>query len=76
MSCPSSVEELLGLVRKSGMVDEKKLNTYLGQRELGRGLPQDPRDAADAMVDDGLITNFQAEQYLLGKEDDRMHTDR
>ncbi|MFO0936457.1 MAG: serine/threonine-protein kinase [Gemmataceae bacterium] len=67
MSCPSSLEELLALVRKSGMVDEQKLNAYLNQREMGRGLPADPRDAADSLVNDGLITNFQAEQYLLGK---------
>ncbi len=67
MSIPSSVEEMLQLIRKSGMIDDQKLNTYLQRREIGRGLPDDVRDAADAMVADGLITNFQAEQFLLGK---------
>jgi eukaryotic-like serine/threonine-protein kinase len=67
MSAPSSVEELLQLIRKSGMVEDGKLNTYLNRRQLGRGLPADPREASDAMVADGLITNFQAEQFLLGK---------
>ena len=67
MSVPSSVEELLQLVRKSGMIEDEKLNSYLARRQAGRGLPGDPRDAADAMVADGLITNFQAEQFLLGK---------
>ena len=65
MSVPSSVEELLQLIRKSGMVDEGKLTEYL--RGTGRALPGDPRDAADAMVLGGLLTAFQAEQFLLGK---------
>lgn len=67
MSVPSSVEELIQLIRKSGMVDEQALTNYLHQRQSGRGLPADPREAADAMVADGLLTNFQREQFLLGK---------
>ncbi len=67
MSVPSSVEELLQLIRKSGMIDDQKLTTYLQRRQMGRGLPPDPRETADSMIRDGLITNFQAEQFLLGK---------
>ena len=67
MSVPSSVEEVLQLIRKSGMIEDSKLTTYLQRRQMGRGLPEDPRDAANSMVEDGLITDFQAEQYLLGK---------
>src|SRR3954469_23093505 len=67
MSVPSSVEELVQLVRKSGMVDEQKLAAYLQRREFTRGLPTDPREFADDMVRDGVLTNFQAEQFLLGK---------
>ena len=67
MSVPSSVEELLGLVRKSGMVEDQKLTSYLQLRQSGRSLPSDPADAASEMVRDGLITEFQKEQFLLGK---------
>lgn len=67
MSVPSSVEELLQLIRKSGMIDENKLTGYLQRRQAGQGWPADPREASDAMVRDGLLTNFQAEQFLLGK---------
>jgi serine/threonine protein kinase len=63
MSVPISADDLLDLVRKSGMVDEGKLAAY-GQRP---GRPADARPAADDMVRAGLITHFQAEQYLLGK---------
>ena len=67
MSVPSSVEELLQLIRKSGMVDEQKLSTYLQRRQLTRGLPGDPREFADELVQDGILTYFQSEQFLLGK---------
>ncbi|MCU0703868.1 MAG: protein kinase [Fimbriiglobus sp.] len=67
MSVPTSVEELIQLIRKSGMVDEAALNSYLHRRNSGRGLASDPRLAAEAMVLDGLLTDFQAEQFLLGK---------
>lgn len=67
MSVPTSVDELVDLVRKSGMVDDGKLTAYLHRRQTGGGLPSDPREAAEAMVIDGVLTEFQAEQFLLGK---------
>ncbi|MFO0795949.1 MAG: serine/threonine-protein kinase [Gemmataceae bacterium] len=67
MSVPNSVEELVQLIRKSGMVDEGRLSNYLDRREFARGLPADPREFAEDMVRDGVLTNFQAEQFLLGK---------
>jgi eukaryotic-like serine/threonine-protein kinase len=67
MSMPSSVDELIQLISKSGMVEENKLSNYVHKRQAGRGLPSDPREAGDAMIADGLITSFQAEQFLLGK---------
>jgi serine/threonine protein kinase len=67
MSMPSSVEEIIQLIRKSGMIDEQKLSSYLQRREFTRGLPTDAREFADEMVSDGIITYFQAEQFLLGK---------
>jgi serine/threonine protein kinase len=67
MSVPTSVDELVQLIRKSGMVDDAKLNDFIQKRQVGRGLPGDPREASEAMVEDGVLTNFQAEQFLLGK---------
>ena len=43
MSAPNSVEELLQLIRKSGMIDDAKLTAYLHRRQLVRPLPADPR---------------------------------
>lgn len=49
------------------MVEEHKLSAYLQRRQVGRGLPEDPRELADELVQDGVVTYFQAEQFLLGK---------
>lgn len=67
MSAPNSVEELLGLIRKSGIVDEHLLNTYLERPKFATGLPAEVQDFLDMMIRDGILTNFQAEQFLLGK---------
>lgn len=67
MSVPNSVEELVQLIRKSGMIDEEKLSSYLQRRQFTRGLPLDVRDFAEQMIGDGILTQFQAEQFLLGK---------
>jgi hypothetical protein len=68
MSAPNSAEELIQLIRTSGMVDEPKLAAYLRRREFDRGgLPDDPRVLTDELIRDGVLTNFQGEQFLLGK---------
>jgi serine/threonine protein kinase len=67
MSVPTSVEELVQLIRKSGMIDEQKLSGYMRRRQLSRGVPDDVREFADEMIRDGVMTYFQAEQFLLGK---------
>jgi len=67
MSAPNSVEELLGLIRKSGVVDEHQLNTYLDRPKFATGVTADVQEFLDMMIRDGVLTNFQAEQYLLGK---------
>lgn len=66
MSAPASVEDLLQLVRKSGMVDDARLNTYL-QNRAGTYDPANSHAFADSMVKDGVITEFQKEQFMLGK---------
>jgi eukaryotic-like serine/threonine-protein kinase len=67
MSVPTSVEELLQLIRKSGMIEENKLSGYMQRRQFTRGLPADVREFTDEMIRDGVMTSFQAEQFLLGK---------
>jgi serine/threonine protein kinase len=66
MAAPSKVDEFLDLVRKSGVVDEKRLDAYL-EKVRAAGLPQDLGKFAGILVRDGILTHFQAEQFLQGK---------
>jgi eukaryotic-like serine/threonine-protein kinase len=67
MPSPATVDDLLKLIRKSGMIDEPRLAAYLERSRLNGPLTQDVRKLAGAMVKDGLLTYFQAEQFMLGK---------
>src|SRR5919197_486021 len=64
MPAPVNTDEFLDLLRKSGVLEEKRLDAY---REKVRALPAKPAEAAGYFVRDGLLTDFQAEQLLAGK---------
>jgi serine/threonine protein kinase len=67
MSAPATAEEFLELLSKSGVLAPENLQAYVLERRLTSSLPEKPRELADALVYDGLVTRFQAEQLLLGK---------
>jgi serine/threonine protein kinase len=67
MPAPVNNDELLDLVRKSGVQEEKKLDSYVEKLRAGGTFPTEPPKLAGYLVRDGLLTNFQAEQLLLGK---------
>ncbi|MFN4260996.1 MAG: protein kinase domain-containing protein [Gemmataceae bacterium] len=67
MAVPSTTQELLELIRKSGVVDDKRLNPYVEQLRAANALPDEPGKCAGYLVRDGFLTHFQAEQFLLGK---------
>jgi serine/threonine protein kinase len=67
MASPASTAEFLDLVRKSGVLDEKRLDAHLDRLRTGGGLPNEPGKIAGFLVRDGLLTQFQAEQIMLGK---------
>src|SRR5262245_53500798 len=60
MPAPTTNEEFVELVRKSGLVDEAALGPLLVK-------PWTFRTLARALVHEGLLTRFQAEQLLQGK---------
>lgn len=67
MPAPCSLEELIHLIRSSGIVEEDRLASYLDRRDASEHLAPDRRAVLEDMVRDGLLTNFQAEQLLQGK---------
>ncbi len=67
MPSPTTAEELIDLAKKSGVVDEKRLNAVLEKLRGTSGIPAEPGKLAGIFVRDGVLTHFQAEQFLLGK---------
>jgi serine/threonine protein kinase len=64
MRVPSTADQFLELVSKSGLLDPQRLQAFL-QRRAGAG--GKPRALADELVREGLLTRFQVEQLLAGK---------
>src|SRR4051812_46728225 len=67
MSAPATAEQPLGLVEKSGLLDPPRLEEYLRRRRAAGVLPGGPRELADELVRDGLLTRYQAAQLLAGR---------
>src|SRR5205823_10505570 len=67
MPAPTSNDELLDLVQKSGVLEEKRLEAHLQKLRESNDLPDEPAKLAAALVRDGLLTNFQSEQLMQGK---------
>ncbi len=67
MPAPTTNDELLDLVRKSGVIDEKRLASQLDRINAAGQVPPEPNRFAGVLVRDGVLTHFQAEQFLQGK---------
>lgn len=66
MPAPATVPDFLELVRKGGLVPDKKVDELLG-RFRATGSPQTIDQAAGILVHNGLLTFFQAKQLKLGR---------
>lgn len=63
MPAPTNVDELIDLIRRSGVIAESRLNEYLQSTTL----PSNPEACADQLIQDAMITPFQARQFLQGR---------
>jgi serine/threonine protein kinase len=66
MPAPTTVDDYVQVVRRSGLVESQALDQLLQQTASGGDLPGSKRLAA-LLVEQGLLTRFQAEQTLQGK---------
>lgn len=64
MSAPSTADDFLELLRKSGLFDEKRFTSLFPDKDE---LPNEPQACANALIRAGLLTPFQARQLLAGK---------
>jgi len=62
-------ESFLDLVRRSQLVEKDRLEKFLAEfrKQYGKDLPERPEAIAEAMVEGGMITEWQAEKLLAGK---------
>ena len=67
MPAPATVDEFVDLVRKSNVLDEGRLSSYVQKLKADPTTPKALSGVAGLFVRDGLITYFQAEQFLQGK---------
>ena len=64
MTASTSTDTFLDLVRKSGAVDPRRLDTFMARQPSP---PDDPKALADLLIQNGLITKYHAEPLLKGK---------
>ncbi len=67
MAAPSTVDEFVELIRKSGVLDETRLFPYVQKLKDDSATPNELSGLAGLFVRDGLLTYFQAEQFLQGR---------
>jgi serine/threonine protein kinase len=64
MGAPATASDFLGLVKKSGVLDEKRFSELFPDQDT---LPDHPTECANTLIRSGLLTTFQAKQILAGK---------
>jgi serine/threonine protein kinase len=64
---PASVPAFLEVARRSGVVDQDRLDAFLAALRAAAALPERPAILAARLVVAGLLTRFQADQLLRGK---------
>jgi serine/threonine protein kinase len=67
MAPPTTVKDFLALTVQSGLVDEGALGDYSQRRQNRLEGVERPEQMAGLLVQDGLLTHFQAEQLLQGR---------
>ena len=67
MALPSTADDFLEIVVKSGVLDRDVLDPYLRRLRTAGVLPDGPKKLGAAMVRDGLLTPFQVQQFRQGK---------
>jgi len=67
MSAPRTIDQFLDVVKKSGVLDESRLDARVDQLFASASPPENPTSLASALVREGFLTRWQADQFLQGK---------
>jgi serine/threonine protein kinase len=67
MAPPATTDDFLTLVRRSGLVAEEQLNSFVGQLQSQKAFPPKASALAERCVEAGLLYPYQAEQLMQGR---------
>src|SRR5436309_8762176 len=67
MAAPLTSDAFLELVRKSGLIEQLRLDRYLGKLAALGALSSEPKELAKVLIRDGFLTYFQAKELLNGR---------
>jgi serine/threonine protein kinase len=67
LAVPVTVEDLVQIIRKSGLIAPAVFDAFLGARAAADGRAPGLHGLVGELIRDGLLTHFHAEQLLLGK---------
>jgi serine/threonine protein kinase len=67
MAAPASIVEFVDLLNRSNVLEKRSIDDYLNDLSGKEDAPASPKQLAQAMVRDGVLTNLQAGLILKGK---------
>jgi serine/threonine protein kinase len=67
MPAPSTIDGFLELGFKSGLLERETLESVQSNWSRTGVQPQSPKELADALIKEGVLTHFQAEKLIAGR---------
>ena len=67
MPAPTTVDGFLELGFKSGLLEKESVQTWRTSWDRAGIAPQTPKELADELIKQGLLTHFQAEKLIAGR---------
>src|SRR5580765_5535436 len=67
MPAPTTIDRFLELGFKSGLLEQETLQTCRSNWSRAGVQPKSPKELADALIKEGVLTHFQAEKLIAGR---------
>lgn len=67
MAAPNTIDAFLELGFKSGLLEKETLQSCRSNWDRSGTQPQSPKELADALIREGMLTHFQAEKLIAGR---------
>jgi eukaryotic-like serine/threonine-protein kinase len=67
MPAPTTIDGFLELGIKSGLLEKETVQTCRSNWQQAGASPQSPKQLADALIEQGVLTHFQAEKLIAGR---------